>query len=201
MVDAAGPRGAARPGGGVGGGGGGGSKDSPLIKAVKFLRAVGFMVACLGAAAVAVVLQLGMLPVAVFVDPAWVSLNRCVAVLVRPCVAGCTTTVPCVAVALTRHLALPRCYLVTLGSSCFVWCVCAGLRAASVMMFFARIALRLFAKVRIVGAENLPKSDAPVVFVANHQSMLDPYIMAHLGVPFRCAIKRELLFYPCECRV
>jgi hypothetical protein len=52
------------------------------------------------------------------------------------------------------------------------------------------------------GGENLPRGDQACVVVANHQSLLDPYIVANLNFNFRCAIKQELVYYPrtsCKC--
>jgi hypothetical protein len=50
----------------------------------------------------------------------------------------------------------------------------------------------------VQGAEHLPKDgDEACIVVANHQSLLDPFIIANLNFNFRCAIKRELVFYPC----
>ncbi len=48
----------------------------------------------------------------------------------------------------------------------------------------------------VVGRENLPKCDCPVIFVANHQSQVDILVLFLLGVQFRWIAKESLFRIP-----
>jgi 1-acyl-sn-glycerol-3-phosphate acyltransferase len=48
----------------------------------------------------------------------------------------------------------------------------------------------------IIGKENLPKSNFPVIFVANHQSQVDILVLCLLGVQFRWMAKESLFRIP-----
>ncbi|GJQ13851.1 hypothetical protein GpartN1_g5642.t1 [Galdieria partita] len=48
----------------------------------------------------------------------------------------------------------------------------------------------------IVGEENLPQSDAAVMYVANHQSYLDIYVLSALKRKFKFVSKIEVFSYP-----
>ncbi|KAG2434449.1 hypothetical protein HYH02_012279 [Chlamydomonas schloesseri] len=53
-----------------------------------------------------------------------------------------------------------------------------------------------FYKVTIIGRENLPPPDKPVVYVANHQSFLDIYSLFHLQRPFKFISKTSNFLIP-----
>lgn len=61
---------------------------------------------------------------------------------------------------------------------------------------WAKVSTRIFYKVRIVGAENLPPADAPAVYVANHQSFLDIYTLFWLNRPFKFISKTSNFLIP-----
>lgn len=63
------------------------------------------------------------------------------------------------------------------------------------MSWLGRGAIYPFCKVEIKGLENIPAGEACVI-TGNHQSWLDPFLLAHLPINFRAAFKKELLFYP-----
>ena len=52
-------------------------------------------------------------------------------------------------------------------------------------------------RVEVRGREHLPKSDAPCVVVANHQSAFDIFVLnGHIGIPFKWVMKQELRDIP-----
>ncbi|KAG2423964.1 hypothetical protein HXX76_014903 [Chlamydomonas incerta] len=53
-----------------------------------------------------------------------------------------------------------------------------------------------FYRVTIIGRENLPPPDKPVVYVANHQSFLDIYSLFHLQRPFKFISKTSNFLIP-----
>lgn len=61
---------------------------------------------------------------------------------------------------------------------------------------WASLTLLPFCKVAIEGIENLPASDMPAVYVANHQSYLDIYVLMLLGRSFKFISKTSIFFIP-----
>lgn len=53
-----------------------------------------------------------------------------------------------------------------------------------------------FYGVKVVGRENLPPSNKPVVYVANHQSFMDIYSLFHLQRPFKFISKTSNFLIP-----
>lgn len=62
--------------------------------------------------------------------------------------------------------------------------------------WWAKASTAPFYRVRIVGAEKLPKADQPAVYVANHQSFLDIYTLFWLGRPFKFISKTSNFLIP-----
>jgi 1-acyl-sn-glycerol-3-phosphate acyltransferase len=58
------------------------------------------------------------------------------------------------------------------------------------------ILINPFWKFRIIGKENLPKTEEPVVYVANHQSQMDILAIYLLGIQFRWIAKKSLQRIP-----
>ncbi|KXZ44091.1 hypothetical protein GPECTOR_74g705 [Gonium pectorale] len=61
---------------------------------------------------------------------------------------------------------------------------------------WACVSTSLFYRVTVEGRENLPPSDKPVVYVANHQSFLDIYSLFHLQRPFKFISKTSNFLIP-----
>lgn len=61
---------------------------------------------------------------------------------------------------------------------------------------WAKVSTTPFYSVEIVGKENLPPADKPVVYVANHQSFLDIYSLFHLNRPFKFISKTSNFMIP-----
>lgn len=61
---------------------------------------------------------------------------------------------------------------------------------------WAKISTSLFYPVEVTGRENLPPSDKPVVYVANHQSFLDIFSLFHLDRPFKFISKASIFYIP-----
>ncbi|KAJ7538916.1 hypothetical protein O6H91_11G068400 [Diphasiastrum complanatum] len=61
---------------------------------------------------------------------------------------------------------------------------------------WAKITTYFFYKVSIEGWENLPGSDDPAVYVANHQSFLDIYTLLQIGRPFKFISKTSNFVIP-----
>lgn len=53
-----------------------------------------------------------------------------------------------------------------------------------------------FLKVEVEGVENLPSLDTPAVYVSNHQSFLDIYVLLTLGRSFKFISKTSIFLYP-----
>ena len=62
--------------------------------------------------------------------------------------------------------------------------------------WWAKASTAPFYRVRIVGAEKLPKANEPAVYVANHQSFLDIYTLFWLGRPFKFISKTSNFLIP-----
>jgi len=61
---------------------------------------------------------------------------------------------------------------------------------------WARLTLLPFCKVDIEGLENLPATEMPAVYVANHQSYLDIYVLMILGRSFKFISKTSIFLIP-----
>eukprot|EP00871_Galdieria_phlegrea_P001591 jgi/Galph1/2432/GphlegSOOS_G1132.1 len=68
---------------------------------------------------------------------------------------------------------------------------------ASIALFWLRLSL-FCCRVPVIvrGEENLPKADEAVVYIANHQSYLDIYVLAALKRSFKFVSKIEVFSYP-----
>ncbi|KAM1478449.1 hypothetical protein ACFX2I_025872 [Malus domestica] len=53
-----------------------------------------------------------------------------------------------------------------------------------------------FVRIKYEGLENLPSPDTPAVYVSNHQSFLDIYILFTIGRPFKFISKTSIFLYP-----
>ncbi|KAM1731755.1 hypothetical protein ACFX11_017600 [Malus domestica] len=53
-----------------------------------------------------------------------------------------------------------------------------------------------FVRIKYEGLENLPPPDAPAVYVSNHQSFLDIYVLFTIGRPFKFISKTSIFLYP-----
>ncbi|XP_051142759.1 1-acyl-sn-glycerol-3-phosphate acyltransferase BAT2, chloroplastic-like isoform X2 [Andrographis paniculata] len=61
---------------------------------------------------------------------------------------------------------------------------------------WASLTVAPFMKIKYEGLENLPSTDAPAVFVSNHQSFLDIYTLLTLGRSFKFISKTSIFLYP-----
>ncbi|XP_057828882.2 1-acyl-sn-glycerol-3-phosphate acyltransferase BAT2, chloroplastic isoform X1 [Cryptomeria japonica] len=61
---------------------------------------------------------------------------------------------------------------------------------------WASLSLLLLYKVDIEGLQNLPPPDAPAVYVSNHQSYLDVYVLLLLGRSFKFISKTSIFLIP-----
>jgi 1-acyl-sn-glycerol-3-phosphate acyltransferase len=48
----------------------------------------------------------------------------------------------------------------------------------------------------VVGRENLPPTDKPVIYVANHQSFMDIYTLCWLDIPIKFIAKSTIFYIP-----
>lgn len=63
-----------------------------------------------------------------------------------------------------------------------------------ILLFLFRVICGV--KVEIIGRENLPSKDCPVVLAANHQSEWETYLLQVLKTPISTVLKKELLSIP-----
>jgi hypothetical protein len=61
---------------------------------------------------------------------------------------------------------------------------------------WAALSILPFFRVTISGRENLPKSSTGAVYVANHQSIMDIFVLFLLGKPFKFVSKIEVFYVP-----
>ncbi|KAK4431870.1 1-acyl-sn-glycerol-3-phosphate acyltransferase BAT2, chloroplastic [Sesamum alatum] len=61
---------------------------------------------------------------------------------------------------------------------------------------WAYLTVAPFVKIEYEGLENLPPTDTPAVYVANHQSFLDIYTLLTLGRSFKFISKTSVFLYP-----
>lgn len=61
---------------------------------------------------------------------------------------------------------------------------------------WARLSILPFFRVSIEGRENLPPSSTGAVYVANHQSIMDIFVLFLLGKPFKFVSKIEVFYVP-----
>lgn len=61
---------------------------------------------------------------------------------------------------------------------------------------WATLTIVPFYKFEFEGIENLPRQDAPAVYVSNHQSFLDIYTLLTLGQSFKFISKRSIFLFP-----
>lgn len=66
----------------------------------------------------------------------------------------------------------------------------------SINQFWAWLSIVPFFRVKISGKENLPKSSTGAVYVANHQSIMDIFVLFLLGKPFKFVSKIEVFYVP-----
>ncbi|PRQ46114.1 putative 1-acylglycerol-3-phosphate O-acyltransferase [Rosa chinensis] len=61
---------------------------------------------------------------------------------------------------------------------------------------WATFAVTLFLNIKFEGLENLPPPDVPAVYVSNHQSFLDIYVLLTIGRPYKFISKTSIFLIP-----
>lgn len=61
---------------------------------------------------------------------------------------------------------------------------------------WATFSVTPFLNIKFEGLENLPPPDAPAVYVSNHQSFLDIYVLLTIGRPYKFISKTSIFLIP-----
>lgn len=67
---------------------------------------------------------------------------------------------------------------------------------AFIAKIWATFAVTPFLNIKFEGLENLPPPDVPAVYVSNHQSFLDIYVLLTIGRPYKFISKTSIFLIP-----